>query len=101
MSHVLYLPIPGWLGVKEDKTKVNPEEKLILQGIENPKKQREDFGNMINGNKVKSSDFASSQAVDDLKWFECERWMLLLHEKTIARGCILMHVGNICHRDSR
>lgn len=40
------------LGVKEDKTKTNPEERFILQGIENPDKQKEDFWNTINGNKV-------------------------------------------------
>lgn len=40
------------LGVEEDKTKTNPEERFILQGIENPDKQKEDFWNTINGNKV-------------------------------------------------
>lgn len=40
------------LGVKEDKTKTNPEERFIIQGIENPEKQKEDFWNTINGSKV-------------------------------------------------
>lgn len=40
------------LGVKEDKTKTNPEERFVLQGIENSEKQREDFWNTINGSKV-------------------------------------------------
>lgn len=40
------------LGVKEDKTKTNPEERFILQGIDNPEKQKEDFWNTINGSKV-------------------------------------------------
>ncbi len=40
------------LGVKEDKTKMNPEERFVLQGIENPDKQKEDFWNTINGNKI-------------------------------------------------
>ncbi len=40
------------LGVKEDKTKTNPEERFVLQGIDNPEKQREDFWNTINGSKV-------------------------------------------------
>ena len=40
------------LGVKEDKSKTNPEERFVLQGIENPEKQREDFWNTINGSKV-------------------------------------------------
>lgn len=40
------------LGVKEDKTKTKPEERYVLQGIENPEKQREDFWNTINGSKV-------------------------------------------------
>ena len=40
------------LGVKEDKTKTNPEERFVLQGIENADKQKEDFWNTINGNKV-------------------------------------------------
>lgn len=40
------------LGVKEDKTKIIPEERFVLQGIENPQKQREDFWNTINGSKV-------------------------------------------------
>ena len=39
-------------GVKEDKTKTIPEERFIIQGIENPSKQKEDFWNTINGNKV-------------------------------------------------
>lgn len=40
------------LGVKEDKTKTNPEERFILQGIDNQEKQKEDFWNTINGSKV-------------------------------------------------
>jgi predicted HTH transcriptional regulator len=40
------------LGVKEDKSKTKPEERFVLQGIENPEKQREDFWNTINGSKV-------------------------------------------------
>lgn len=40
------------LGVEEDKTKAKPEERFIIQGIENPDKQKEDFGNTINGSKV-------------------------------------------------
>lgn len=40
------------LGVKEDKTRAVPEERFTIQGIENPEKQREDFWNTINGNKV-------------------------------------------------
>ena len=40
------------LGVEEDKTKAKPEERFIIQGIENPDKQKEDFWNTINGSKV-------------------------------------------------
>lgn len=40
------------LGVKEDKKKTNPEEKYVIQGIVNPKKQVEDFWNTINSSKV-------------------------------------------------
>ena len=40
------------LGVKEDKTKKNPKERFIIQGIDNPEKQKEDFWNTINGSKV-------------------------------------------------
>lgn len=40
------------LGVKEDKTKTVPEERFIIQGIENPSKQKEDFWNTINNSKV-------------------------------------------------
>lgn len=40
------------LGVKEDKAKTVPEERFIIQGIENAPKQKEDFWNTINGNKV-------------------------------------------------
>lgn len=40
------------LGVKEDKTKVIPEERFWIQGIENPLRQKEDFWNTINSNKV-------------------------------------------------
>lgn len=41
-----------FLGVREDKTKTKPEERFIIQGIDNPTKQREDFWNTINGDKV-------------------------------------------------
>ena len=40
------------LGVKEDKSKTRPEERFVIQGIDNPEKQREDFWNTINGSKV-------------------------------------------------
>ena len=40
------------LGVKEDKAKKILEERFIIQGIENPEKQKEDFWNTINGSKV-------------------------------------------------
>ena len=40
------------LGVREDKTKTNPKERFIIQGIEDAPKQKEDFWNTINGNKV-------------------------------------------------
>ena len=40
------------LGVREDKTKTDPKERFILQGIEDAPKQKEDFWNTINGNKV-------------------------------------------------
>lgn len=43
------------LGVKEDKTKTNPEERFIIQGIENPGKQKEDFWNTINSSKVNAN----------------------------------------------
>lgn len=39
-------------GVKEDKTKKILEERFVIQGIDNPSKQREDFWNTINGSKV-------------------------------------------------
>lgn len=34
------------LGVKEDKTKTNPEERFVIQGIEDAGKQMEDFWNI-------------------------------------------------------
>lgn len=40
------------LGVKEDKKKTHPEERFLIQGIMNPKKQIEDFWNTINSSKV-------------------------------------------------
>ena len=40
------------LGVKEDKTKTTMEERFIIQGIDNPLKQKEDFWNTINSSKV-------------------------------------------------
>ena len=40
------------LGVKEDKTKTNLEERFVIQGIGDTKKQMEDFWSTINGNKV-------------------------------------------------
>lgn len=40
------------LGVKEDKKKIDPKERYLIQGIENPRKQLEDFWNTINGSKV-------------------------------------------------
>ena len=36
------------LGVKEDRKKTRPEERFLIQGIKNPKKQIEDFWNTIN-----------------------------------------------------
>ena len=39
-------------GVKEDKSKIIPEERFIIQGIENSSKQKEDFWNTINNSKV-------------------------------------------------
>jgi putative divergent AAA ATP len=40
------------LGVLEDKAKSVLEERFIIQGIQNPGTQKEDFWNTINGNKV-------------------------------------------------
>ncbi len=40
------------LGVKEDKKKLLPRERFIIQGIQNSKKQVEDFWNTINSSKV-------------------------------------------------
>ena len=40
------------LGVREDKTKTDPKARFIIQGIEDAPKQKEDFWNTINGNKV-------------------------------------------------
>jgi len=40
------------LGVREDKTKTDPKDRFIIQGIEDAPKQKEDFWNTINGNKV-------------------------------------------------
>ncbi|MCM1560171.1 MAG: putative DNA binding domain-containing protein [Butyrivibrio sp.] len=40
------------LGVQENKKKTRPEERFLIQGIENPKKQVEDFWNTINSGKV-------------------------------------------------
>lgn len=40
------------LGVDENKKKTKPEERFIMQGIENPSKQLEDFWNTINSDKV-------------------------------------------------
>ena len=40
------------LGVKEDKRKIRPEERFMIQGIKNAEKQIEDFWNTINSSKV-------------------------------------------------
>ena len=40
------------LGVKEDKKKIHPEERFMIQGIKNAEKQIEDFWNSINSSKV-------------------------------------------------
>lgn len=40
------------LGVEENKSKANPDERFKIQGLRNAEKQKEDFGNTINGNKV-------------------------------------------------
>lgn len=40
------------LGIDEDKSKKASEKRFIIQGIQNPRKQIEDFWNTINGNKV-------------------------------------------------
>ena len=43
------------LGVLEDKTKVIPEERFIIQGVDNHEKLREDFWNTINSQKVNAN----------------------------------------------
>ncbi|MCM1087757.1 MAG: putative DNA binding domain-containing protein [Muribaculaceae bacterium] len=43
------------LGIKEDKKKTLPEERFIIQGIKNPKKQVADFWNTINSSKVNAN----------------------------------------------
>lgn len=43
------------LGVDEDKTKINPKERFIVCGINNPEKHREDFWNTINSQKVNAN----------------------------------------------
>ena len=43
------------LGILEDKTKVTPEERFVIQGIDNPEKLREDFWNTINSKKVNAN----------------------------------------------
>ena len=43
------------LGILEDKTKVTPEERFVIQGIDNPEKLREDFWNTINSQKVNAN----------------------------------------------
>ena len=43
------------LGVREDKTKTDPKERFIIQGIEDAPKQKEDFWNTINGNNSRYS----------------------------------------------
>lgn len=40
------------LGVKENKNIQKSEERFIIQGLDNPQKQKEDFWNTINSNKV-------------------------------------------------
>lgn len=40
------------LGVEENKSKANPDERFKIQGLRNAEKQKEDFWNTINGNKV-------------------------------------------------
>ena len=40
------------LGVDENKKKIKPEERFIIQGVENPFRQLEDFWNTINSDKV-------------------------------------------------
>ncbi len=43
------------LGVKENRKKTHPKERFIIQGIQNPKKQVEDFWNTINSSKVSNN----------------------------------------------
>ena len=72
------------LGVREDKTKTDPNERFIIQGIEDAPKQKEDFWNTINGNKVNINLLTD----DDVKIVEdgsirlCVRYML---EKILIR----------------
>ncbi len=40
------------LGVDENKKRMKPEERFIIQGIEKPSRQMEDFWNTINSDKV-------------------------------------------------
>lgn len=43
------------LGVEEDKSKANLEERFIIRGVNNPEKLREDFWNTINSQKVNAN----------------------------------------------
>ena len=43
------------LGVKENKNIQKLEERFIIQGLDNPQRQKEDFWNTINSNKVNTN----------------------------------------------
>lgn len=43
------------LGVKENKNIQKSEERFIIQGLDNPQRQKEDFWNTINSNKVNTN----------------------------------------------
>lgn len=63
------------LGVLEDKTKKIPEERFIIQGVQNPEKQKEDFWNTINGSKVGFGDNAGSGFPSILAAWKEEGWI--------------------------
>lgn len=43
------------LGVEEDKTKTDPQERFIIRGVQNVEKLREDFWNTLNSQKVNAN----------------------------------------------
>ena len=69
------------LGVEENKSKANPDERFKIQGLRNAEKQKEDFWNTINGNKVN---------VNLLKDEDLSKWVVFVKSISDNPGVVVL-----------